>query len=374
MSNEAGKDEEVIEGEFVEAAGAGKAVPRRRRIRRWLPWALVLLLAAFIAGLFAAPGVERQLQDLGLLAPPEAAAPSPGQELQGTLDRLRERLDTLDGRLRIVETGLEGVSAEATALRLAQTTLAQRLSALEAAPAAAGGDGGAALAALSERVDGLEARLARLAAAPARGDPALAAKMEALERRVAALETSPARSPAADLARPLLALDAAIASGRPFADILAALEAEIAKLPADMRLRLQAPLDDLRPHAATGVASLSALKARFDEIATAVIRAASPPPEAGWWAHLKDRLADLVVVRRTGAVAGTGIGARMARAEAALARDDLAAAVAAFDGLDPVTRAPADAWLDAARRHLAARSALDRLVDASTAPRAASEG
>ena len=373
MSNEAGKDEEVIEGEFVEAAGAGKAVPRRRRIRRWLPWALVLLLAAFIAGLFAAPGVERQLQDLGLLAPPEAAAPSPGQELQGILDRLRERLDTLDGRLRIVETGLEGVSAEATALRTAQTMLAQRLSALETAPAA-GADAGPALAALSERVDGLEARLARLAAAPARGDPALAARMEALERRVAALETSPARSPAADLARPLLALDAAIASGRPFADILAALEAEIAKLPADMRLRLQAPLDDLRPHAATGVASLSALKARFDEIATAVIRAASPPPEAGWWAHLKDRLADLVVVRRTGAVAGTGIGARMARAEAALARDDLAAAVAAFDGLDPVTRAPADAWLDAAQRHLAARSALDRLVDASTAPRAASEG
>ncbi len=370
MSDTPKADEAVIEGEFVEAPGA--AASRRRRLRRRLPWALALLLVVFVAGLLAAPGIERRLRSLGLLAAFEATASS-SRVRQAELAALRARLDALDGRLRIVETGLEGVSAEATALRTAQTTLAQRLSALETAPAA-GADAGTALAALSARIDGLEARLARLAAAPAGGDPDLAAKVAALERRVAALETSSASPPAADLARHLLALDAAIEAGRPFADILAALQAAIAKLPADTRLRLQAPLESLRPYAATGVAPLAALKARFDGIATAVLRAASPPPGAGWWARLKDRLADLVVIRRTGAVAGTGIAARLARAEAALARDDPAAAVAEIEAIDDAARAPAAAWLDAARRHLAARRALDRLVAAITAPRAASEG
>ncbi len=375
MGDGADKDEEVIEGEFVEAAGADDVpAARRRRLWRRLPWALVLLLAVFIAGLFAAPAVERQLRSLGLLAPAEAAAPPAGQELQSALDQLRARLDALDGRLRVVETGLEGVSAEASALRLAQTTLAQRLSAREAAPAGDGSDIRSALDALAARVDALEARLAGLAAAPPGGDAELAARVAALEDRIAALDASPAHAPATGLARHLLALDAAIESGRPFADTLTALEAAIAKLPADMRLRMQAPLESLRPYAATGVASLSSLKARFDGIAGAVIRAAPPPPEAGWWARIKDRLAGLVVIRRKGAIEGTGIAARMARAEAALERDDLAAAVAAFDGLDAATRAPADAWLEAARRHLAAAAALERLIAAGTAPRAANDG
>ena len=366
-------DEAVIEGEFVEAASAGAATSRGRRLWRWLPWALVLLLAVFIAGLFAAPSVERQLRSLGLLAPPEAAASSSGEELQRALDALGARLDALDGRLRVVETGLEGVSAEASALRLAQTTLAQRLAARKAAPAGAGGDVEAALAALSARIEKLEARLAAIAAAPAGGDAELAARVAALEDRIAALDASPVPA-AAGLARHLLALDEAIKSGQPFADTLAALEAEIARLPADLRLRMQAPLESLRPYAATGVAALSSLKARFDGIAGAVIRAAAPPPEAGWWARLKDRLAGLVVIRRKGAIEGTGIAARMARAEAALERDDLAAAVAAFDGLDAAARAPADAWLAAAHRHLAARRALERLLAAGTVPRAANDG
>ncbi|MFQ5347491.1 MAG: COG4223 family protein [Rhodothalassiaceae bacterium] len=365
MNSTADGDEHVIEGEFVEAEAADGGAGRRRGALRWLPWLLVLLLAAFIAGLFLGPRVEGIFRDLGLLAAPEAL-PSPANEaLEAAIGEVRERLARLESRLTIVETGLSGVSAALGDLQDAAGDLGERLTRLESGAGGMDVNASAALAALRDRLAALEARLEALPAAtsPVTAETTLAARIAALDERLAALEAHNAPAvPASPVVPALLALERAIAAGKPHAEPLAALEAALADLPPERRLAAREPIETLRHTAATGVASLAALRDTFFEVAAAVQRAAAPPPEAGWWARMRDRLSDLVVVRRKGAVAGNDLAARMARAEAALAGDNLAAALAEFEGLDAATRAPAEDWLAAAERRLEARRALDRLI------------
>lgn len=122
----------------------------------------------------------------------------------------------------------------------------------------------------------------------------------------------------------------------------------------------------LKAAAEKPVPSLSQLLLRFAAAAeaqrdhqAAAPAAAAGEPAAPWWQRAVDRVAGLVSIRRadTSGDAATPEG-RMVAAETAIAGGDLAAAVAALDGLDaaPVLAA----WRDEARTRLELDAALDR--------------
>jgi hypothetical protein len=75
----------------------------------------------------------------------------------------------------------------------------------------------------------------------------------------------------------------------------------------------------------------------------------------------------LVTVRPVGAdVEGDSAAARVARAEAALDRGDVGAAVAELEALDGPAAAAAAPWLAEVRPRLAAETALHRLQERAT--------
>ncbi len=117
----------------------------------------------------------------------------------------------------------------------------------------------------------------------------------------------------------------------------------------------------LAARAAVGVPTVAALRARFGAIAGPVVRAAGAAGERSWLDRLLDPLSGLVTVRPVGDVPGTSADAVVARAEARLKADDLAAAVAEVERLEGAPADLAADWLAAARARLAAERALAAL-------------
>jgi hypothetical protein len=239
--------------------------------------------------------------------------------------------------------------------RLEET--AKRLAALEQAPA-----GGGDTAALVQRLAEDEARLASLAkqqadlaqakqGAAAIDAAALLARLRDDEARLDTLaqnDGAVARQIAsvADQTTRLVRLheaENALAAGQPLGDLPGAPPA-------------------LARFAATPPPTLASLRATFPAAAAAA-RAANPPPGLG--ARLMDWLGAAVTVRRGDQVViGDRLAAQLAMAEAALANDDLAGALAA---LAPIEGAPAAAlapWRQNAESLLAARRALADLMAA----------
>jgi len=132
-------------------------------------------------------------------------------------------------------------------------------------------------------------------------------------------------------------------------------------------------LDALAPSAEHGIATLVELKASFPAMATAVIaRAKGSPDQGSLGARLLGRVEQLVTVRPVGGeVPGDDPPARLARAEAKLAKDDLAGAVAEVGAITGAAAAPATDWLAAARARLAAQQAIQQLQAAAVAVPAA---
>ena len=217
------------------------------------------------------------------------------------------------------------------------------------------------VAALDRRMADLDARIAAIESAVANPPPAdgvdrgaietlaeeLAATRAALRGEIAKIEAAfgtaladagntVRRAAAAEAttqdAGLLLAvgqLRAASSSDQPFPAELAALGAlgdgdrEIAPLVAA-----------LAPLAATGVATAPALRSNFGVVAAAILRALDAPADAGWLSQAFAEVKSLVSVRRVGGdISGDDPEAVLARAEAQLARGDVAAAVALVDGL-----------------------------------------
>ena len=81
--------------------------------------------------------------------------------------------------------------------------------------------------------------------------------------------------------------------------------------------------------------------------------------QAGFWAKVKLRLEGLITISNgTHVIFGPPAQAALNQMQAALANDDLAAAVAAANTLNPPTQAAMASWLTPARQLLAARQAL----------------
>ncbi len=276
----------------------------------------------------------------------------------------------------------------------------RRVAALESSSGAGGADSGA-LEGIDERIAALEARLGEagdtaaavsaleqrigtMASGP--GDPQqaerlaeLAAridKLDALEERVEELATLEERIEAQVGARAgaqaaltgetalmlaVLQLRDAVRDSGPFTaelDMLRRLASSGALEDGGALNELIAPLD---PYAATGAPTLARLKAEFPPVARAVVMSARGGEDEGWVSGVLRRVSGLVTVRPVGPVEGQGPGAVVARAEAHLASDDLAAALGELDALGGAAAGAVQAWRDKARARLAARQVLTGL-------------
>lgn len=116
----------------------------------------------------------------------------------------------------------------------------------------------------------------------------------------------------------------------------------------------------LQPFAEAGTPAEAALAARYPALAE--LQRSAPAPAAAadektWWQRSLDKITGLVSVRRVGSPDSTTIDGRLDIAQAALGSGDLAAAVAALDGL--TLTQPLQAWREQAQARLKLDAALD---------------
>jgi uroporphyrinogen-III synthase len=150
-------------------------------------------------------------------------------------------------------------------------------------------------------------------------------------------------------------LSAALDSGRPFAgdlDLLAPL------IQGDGKL--SEIVNGLTPYAQAGVASRTALRSEFPNVARATM--AEDLADDSFGERLLGKVKGIVSLRRVGDdVQGDSVEAKLARAEAALAADDLAKAVELMKSMPAQTNKATSSWLTRAQAHLAAKRAVDQL-------------
>jgi hypothetical protein len=302
---------------------------------------LVALLVLLLAGIAAAP----------------FWAPSVMPLLPWGRHHAADRGPALAARLAALER-------QNAALQSAEDALSHRL-----------GDTAAALAGLKSGVAGLGRRVeeiaARMKARPA-VDPAAVRKLQQqlaalgrrtgdLANRVASLETraaAPARAEGKEAALlvALLQMRERLDAGQPFAAPYAAFLAL-----AQGRPKLLAVAQPLAALARDGVASRAALARDLAHLAGPIATARPPAAADDWSGRMLDQLRRLVTIRRIGGGHETPPEAAVERAQADLARGDLAAAAKAIEALSGPAAAAARPWLAEARRRLAAETALARL-------------
>ncbi|MBU2091911.1 MAG: uroporphyrinogen-III synthase [Alphaproteobacteria bacterium] len=294
--------------------------------------------------------------------------------LEARIVTLEERQTALSDEIRLVREMLAG---EAGAAIGDTGPLNERLSALEAETRrlseAAGQDNGqsAALDEMRGRQRALETALADLP----RTDPA---EIGRLREEIGVLRDGVARAAALDGRREALMLAVAhiatpVQQGTGYETEMAALTRLAGEEPA-----MTEPLSVLRDHAATGVPTLAVLRTHFPEAAAAAVRADRAGESQSVLGETLNRIAGLVSLRRTGQVEGETVEARTARAEEALDRNDLPAAITEMAALDGPAGEAIAGWLADARARLAVDTALTSLrshaVAALSQPKAAAGG
>lgn len=260
---------------------------------------------------------------------------------------------------------LQALKDQIAALPAPDTTLPDRLKAIETT-----------LAQLSDRIASVESRPAGAA------DPALADQLKALQDRVAALNSGTAQpeaiaqavaaaedrlkqaeARAAELAaqaeataqatRRTAALDrvaAALDSGAPFAAALS----DLPDLPPA-----------LADHAATGLPTVAALRETFPPAARAALEAALRANMGeSWTDRVTSFLRSQTGLRSLTPREGDDPDAILSRAEAALAKGDLSAALSELGALPETAKPPLAAWTADAQLRLAAEAALAQIAGA----------
>jgi len=249
------------------------------------------------------------------------------------------------------------------AIKSAESALAHRLDQLEATVAATS----SGLQQLEQRLGAAETQSSSRAASAAAELQKIQQELSRLgsvaadfSNRLSALEQqmqsqSVAEQTDAALAMVLLQIREAVDQARPFPAEYNALKA-LARDPD-----LVASAEPLAEAAQSGVPSRAVLTKRLSELAGQVATATEPPPESDWGAQALARLRALVTIRRIDGASQTGPEAAVSGAQAALARGDLAGAVAALDSLTGANAQAAHTWLRMARERLAVETGLDHL-------------
>lgn len=265
---------------------------------------------------------------------------------QGAGEDLGPQLAALDRGLGSLATGLEALSAGITGMEA-------RIAAVESAPPKVPES-------VTEALAGQAAGIAALND----GVAALRGELAALAARVTELETRPIQTGEriAAVALAIGQVEAAVNAGRPYRNELDRLEL----VARDDALVLEgAAIAALSPWADQGIQSRATLHRRFVEIAPAIDRALAVSGSDDWLDRVWDSLSTVVTVRRT-----EGGGAELlpvSRAEAALAKDDLAGAVAAFEG-EGSLGVEGDAWLAMAENRISAEAEIFALYGQVIAP------
>lgn len=189
-----------------------------------------------------------------------------------------------------------------------------------------------------------------LAARDARAESALSSLRADLEKIQNTDDASQAQRAAATIA--LGSLERAVDAGRPF----------VSELQVIARIAPNAPaVDALRAHAAQGAPTLLTLKAGFPEAAREALAAAGQSRATGFWSRLLARAQSLVSVRPAEPTAGDSARAVMSRAEAAVVREDMAAAVDELAALPAPAQAAMGDWLEGAKARAETTAAVDQL-------------
>ena len=324
------------------AADAGSAKPAGRFA--WLSSvAIPPFVVAAISGAIAAVLVMAVVWAAGW--PTEA--PRPIAEINtGAIDALSSRVSELEGRsskpaapdpalssrLDGLEKSLAGLRADTAGARARSEKLAAELDAVKSQPSASAG------AAASPDLTAIESRLAEVERA-SRAD----------RDSIAQAANQPADDTA--LRRLVVAsmLEISVRQGEPFTQALKAAKT----LVSDPQV-----FKPLESFAASGVPNPASL---CRELLTLVPKLEPPAPAnaaagGGIVEHLRAGAAKLARIERTDA-AGTDRGAIVARVTTAALRNDVSEARRELNTLDPVDRAPAQAWLDKAGERDAALAA-----------------
>lgn len=300
--------------------------------------------------------LERLDMDMKALAA-RAGTGTPGaEEVRGLKDQIEALAKRVEGLPRPAPDAA-GIAAE-TAAQVKQ--LADRLAAVEKRATDLAEARPGAESAWKEALDA-QAATARAAAEKLAADSAqLRRDVSAIQAQVAAL-AEVVRKNVADGAGPLAVavgqLRRAVAEGSGYRAALDA-AAALAKDRAEMAPAFVA----LAARADRGVPSQAQLRQRFDRVAVAALRAAAAPgATADVWDRIWSRVSSLIVIRRTGEVPGETAAAQISRAEAAVARGDLAEAVKQMSALTGPAREAAAGWIGDAQARIEADAALAQL-------------
>ena len=370
----------------IEPAGPTRRSARGfARAPLWLAGLLILILGGVASSPFWAPQIEPLLpwgenrDDYAALAARVAAiearlvAPSPGIDaVQSAMSELARRADQLGSRLAAVEKRPAPPSVDTDAINSALGALGRRVDQLESAAKPDLGPIRAGMQQVEQRLAAIETQSAsRIASETAaskdiqqelsrlgkvEGD--LADRVAALEREAQSQEKPELRADGM-LALLLGQMREAIEQARPFP----------AEFGAFIKLArgsdLAAGAQPLAEPARNGVASRAVLVKGLAELAGRMA-ASDPAVKSDWREQTLARLRGLVTIRRIDDSSHTGSNGAVGAAQAALARGDLAGAVAA---LEPLTGADAEAarpWLLMARERLTAETALDHVQELLT--------
>jgi hypothetical protein len=319
--------------------------------------ALVIAFLASTAGIVATPAsrdanaalarVEKLETDL---AAARAAETRVATEVQAVSARLAG-VETMSHDLVTTTEQLRGLDGTAAANEALINQLAGQVSDLRAAVKAMGTadpnapGGGAAIAALTARLDEMSAQLSSLSERPAGAETQTAAAARTMA---------------------LAGLRSASERGEPFGDTLRLLS----MLGVDAALL--APLESVKG----GVPSKDALAASFDKVSGDIVLASdTAAPDTNLFWRVVHQLGSVVTIRPAGPVAGTTPVAIVSRMRAAVSSGNLEEALRERDGLPDAGKFASEGWA----RDMRARIALDKAVAAlaaaiDTPPPAESEG
>lgn len=310
--------------------------------------ALLIAIAAVAAPYWFRPAVTT----LGLPQPAADQAGSAVADLRGDVEDLAATVSELDQRLDEVGNGAAGVSEDS--LVALEDSVAQQV------------------AGVTDRLDTLDNRLERAEATTAeltdldavveRLRESVDAVQEAVltaRNRIDSMETrfDTIAANSSSIQALVLAtgqLRAAIQTAGGFAGELATIRALGGTDP-----ELESLLDDLAPHAATGIPTMGQLSDRLDAIAGEIVQASREGEDADWVDDALHRLSSLVTVRRApGEATGDRADAVVARAQARMVEGDIEQAVSEIRSLSGAAARTAEPWLvDAEARLLADRIA-----------------
>jgi hypothetical protein len=306
--------------------------------------ASVTTLKSDVAGLRSAVGGLQQARP-----DPKIAA------LQESVTGLQKSVDALENAPAAAETAPADTSA-LDALKAEVASLSNDVAALKTTAPAESSAVANDVAALGQKVDALSARLdnvpdeARVAALEAAVKQLPdAARIAAIESRLDALTAKIDDAAALAPAVAADALSAAVESGRPYGAELAALRT----LDVD-----PAKLDALAAHAASGLPTLAALNAAFEEAAASIDLSPQIAEGTGIFQRLVQSAEGLVTVKPAHPTAGADTASILARIRGALARADLKAALNEWATLPDAAKSATAAW----QKDAAARQNADDLV------------